>query len=357
MLRAMLGRLNICSKEYWVRQYDHEVQAGTVLKPLTGARDDGPSDAAVFRPLLDSMRAVAVSHGICPRYSDLDTYAMAACAVDEAVRNAVCVGADPDRMAGLDNFCWCDPVKSGKNPDGDFKLGQLVRANRGLYDTCVAYGVACISGKDSMKNDAVIEGKRISIPPTLLFSLAGQVEDARRAVSMDAKQAGHQVFVLGVTRDEHGASEYFLEAGGRGGKAPSVRAEGNLALYRALYRAIRDGCVASCHDCSDGGLGVALAEVAFSGDLGMRVDLSAVPREGVERDDLLLYSESAGRFVVTVRREKVDVFEKLLSGLPAARVGEVTGEKILRVKGLRGEEIMAEGLDELREAWLSTLRF
>ena len=357
MLKSMLGRLNICSKAYWVRQYDHEVQAGTAVKPLVGEHCDGPSDAAVFRPLLDSMEAVAVSHGICPRYSDADTHAMAQNAVDEATRNAVCVGADPDRMAGLDNFCWCDPVKAEKNPDGDFKLGQLVRANRGLYEICVAYGIPCISGKDSMKNDAVIEGQRISIPPTLLFSLVGKLDDANRAVSMDAKAQGHLVYLLGVTRRELARSEYYDQAGGKGGEIPRVRTGENARLYRAVYRAIQDGCVASCHDCSDGGLGVALAETAFAGDLGMQVDLQKVPQEGIDRDDLLLYSESTGRLVVTVPPDKAPAFEKLLAGTACARVGTVSGEKKLVVTGLSGKTIIDEPIAGLKEAWRKTLDF
>jgi phosphoribosylformylglycinamidine synthase len=357
MLKSMLGRLNICSKAYWVRQYDHEVQAGTAIKPLVGEHDDGPSDAAVFRPLLDSMEAVAVSHGICPRYSDMDTHAMAQCAVDEATRNAVSVGADPDRMAGLDNFCWCDPIKAEKNPDGDFKLGQLVRANRGLFEICVAYGIPCISGKDSMKNDAVIEGRRISIPPTLLFSLVGKLDDANRAVSMDAKAAGHGVYVLGTTRRELAKSEYYDQAGGQGGAVPRVRTDENKRLYRALYQAIQAGCVASCHDCSDGGLGVALCETAFAGDLGMRVDLRRAPQEDTDRDDLLLYSESAGRFVVTVPPDKAKAFEKLLSGTAFSRAGEITGEKKFQINGLSGETIIDEPLADLKEAWLKTLDF
>jgi len=168
-LQKMLARLNICSKESVVRQYDHEVQGGSVIKPLVGAYNDGPSDAAVIRPLLDSLEGVVVAHGICPRYSDIDTYAMTACAIDEAIRNAVAVGADIDRLAGLDNFCWCDPVPSEKTPDGEYKLAQLVRANQAIYDYTTVFGVPCISGKDSMKNDYQIGRTKISIPPTVLF--------------------------------------------------------------------------------------------------------------------------------------------------------------------------------------------
>jgi phosphoribosylformylglycinamidine synthase len=351
LLGRILGRLDVCSKEYWVRQYDHEVQAGTVLKPLCGQAHDGPSDAAVFRPLLDDFRAVAVSHGLCPRLSDLDPHAMAQAAVDEAVRNALAVGADPDRLAGLDNFCWCDPVEGPGNPDGAFKLGQLVRAARGLCEACVAYGVPCISGKDSMKNDAVIEGRRISIPPTLLFSVLGIVPDARLAVSMDLKRPGHRVYLLGTTRPELGLSQYYLASGGRGGQPPRVRLEENLRLYRALHRSMRRGLVASCHDCSDGGLGVALAETAFAGGLGLALELARAPAEGLLRDDLLLYAESAGRFVVSVAPEHAAAFEAELAGQACARAGEVTAAPRLVLHGLRGGLVLDAPLDELKAAW------
>ncbi len=358
LLRKMLGRLNICSKEYWVRQYDHEVQAGTVVKPLCGVDNDGPSDASVFRPLLDSKRAVVVSHGICPRYSDLDTYAMAQCAVDEAVRNAVAVGADPDRMVGLDNFCWCDPVLSENNPDGDFKLGQLVRANRGLYDTCVTYGVACISGKDSMKNDAVIGQERISIPPTLLYSLMGIMDDAEQAVTMDLKHADSLIYVLGQTRGELGASEYYQLAGGRHGQVPRLADPGQtMEMYRALHRAMTAGLVCSCHDCSDGGLAVALAECAFSGALGIDVDLAKVPVDKPLRDDLVMYSETPGRLVVSVRRHLAERFEEEMGGVIMACVGRVTEEPNMVLRGLDGKDLVNESLENLKQAWKKPLSF
>ncbi|NDY43465.1 phosphoribosylformylglycinamidine synthase [Dissulfurirhabdus thermomarina] len=349
-LRAILGRWNVCSKEYVVRQYDHEVQGGSVVKPLAGAAHDGPSDAAVLRPDLDSFEGLVVAHGICPRYSDIDTYHMAACAVDEAVRNAVAVGGGLDLMAGLDNFCWCDPVQSEKTPDGHYKLAQLVRANRALYDVCTAYGVPCISGKDSMKNDAVIGGVKISIPPTLLFSVVARMADVRRAVTLDAKRPGDLVYVVGVTYPETGASEYAARHGFVGNAVPRVRTESARARYLALSEAIRRGLVASCHDCSDGGLGVALAETAFSGGLGMTVDLGAVPAEGVDRLDVLLFSESQSRFVVTVAPGARAEFEALAAEAGAALVGEVTEAPELRLDA-GGRAVLREGIPELKAAW------
>ncbi len=349
-LKILLGRYNICSKEYVVRQYDHEVQGGSVIKPMTGARDDGPSDAAVIRPDLDSFEGLVVAHGICPRYSDIDTYHMVCCAVDEAVRNAIAVGGSLDLMAGLDNFCWCDPVQSEKTPDGHYKLAQLVRANRALYDICTCYGVPPISGKDSMKNDATIGGVKISIPPTLLFSVVSKMPDVRRAVTMDAKASGDLVYVLGITRPEMGASEYFADKGYVANSVPVVDMEQAVRRYRALEQAIAQGLVRSCHDCSDGGLGVALAETAFAGDLGMVIDLDVVPSEGIDRLDYLLFSESQSRFVVTVSPGDRARFEDIMSGTDFAAVGRVNSVKYL-VMGYKAETIINEPIEELRAAW------
>ena len=356
-LRSMLARLNICSKESVVRQYDHEVQGGSVVKPLTGVANDGLSDAAVIRPLLDSFEGVVVANGICPRYSDIDTYHMAACAIDEAVRNAVAVGASLGHLAGLDNFCWCDPVQSEKTPDGEYKLAQLVRANRALYDYTKLYGVPCISGKDSMKNDYQIGETKISIPPTLLFSVIGRMADVRKAVTMDAKRPGDLLYVLGETYPELGGSEWFDLHGFIGNGVPVVRGDKAKKLYEALSAAIDAGLVASCHDCSDGGLGVALAEKAFAGGLGLSADLARVPAFGIYRDDHLLFSESQSRFVVTVSRGAKGRFEEIMKGSAFACVGEVFAEPVLRVLGLRGNRILEEDIRVLKEIWQKPLKF
>ena len=356
-LTAMLMRLNICSKESVVRQYDHEVQGGSVVKPLVGASNDGPSDAAVLRPLLDSFEGVIVANGICPRYGDIDTYHMAACAIDEALRNTIAVGGRLGRIAGLDNFCWCDPVQSEKTPDGHYKLAQLVRANQALYDTTTAYGVPCISGKDSMKNDYHIGDTKISIPPTLLFSTLGKMEDVRRAVTMDAKVAGHLVYILGRTYDELGGSEWYALHGYVGRRVPKVRTASARKLYNALSRAMEEGLVASCHDCSDGGLGVALAETAFAGGLGLTADLASVPAAGIGRNDALLFSESQSRFVVTLEPSARKRFELIMKGCVHAKIGEVLSEARLKVKGLDGAVIIDEDIGRLKRAWQQPLDF
>lgn len=354
-LAKLLGRLNICSKESVIRRYDHEVQAGTVIKPLVGVANDGPSDAAVFRPLFDSFEGVVVSHGICPNYSDIDTYHMMACAIDEGLRNYVAVGGDIEHVAGLDNFCWCDPVKSEKTPDGEYKAAQLVRANKALYDYCVAFGVPLISGKDSMKNDYQIGDTKISIPPTVLFSVIGKIADVRQAVSMDVKRPGDLVYLLGETRDECGGSEYYAELGFLGSNVPKVDATTAFARYRALNAAQRQGLIRSCHDLSDGGLGVALAEKAFAGGYGLRVELDRMATAGELRADTLLFSESPSRLLVTVRPEERERFERLFAGQALACLGEVTVAPRL-VVSRNGRALLDVHINLLKEAWQAPLR-
>lgn len=376
ILKDLLSRYNVCSKEYVVRQYDHEVQGGSVVKPLVGINNDGPSDAAVIRYDLESDAGIVVAHGICPKFSDYDTYWMAANAIDEAVRNAVCVGADLEHMAGLDNFCWCDPIESEKTPDGKYKLAQLVRANMALYEFTRTYGVPCISGKDSMKNDYLMglgldpekpnpygvgtilnDGSlKISIPPTLLFSVVAKIPKVELAQTMEVKNPGDLIFILGITKDELAGSEYFSYLGIYGGSVPKPDPVLNKKIYLKLRDAIYFGLVESAHDLSDGGLGVALAEKAFSGGYGIAVDLSAIPYQGEKRDDFILFSESAGRILVSVKKEKLRDFEKLMEGIPFALIGEVIAEPVLIVKGLSGNTIIKSPIKELKESWQSPFK-
>ncbi len=354
-LIKVLGRWNVCSKEYVVRQYDHEVQAGSVIKPLTGARNDGPSDAAVIRPDLSSLEGVVVSHGICPKYSRYDTYDMAACAIDEAIRNNIASGGSLERMAILDNFCWCDPVRSEKNPDGEYKLAQLVRANKALYDYTVLFGTPCISGKDSMKNDYVNGDVRISIPPTLLISAISKVKDVRKTATIDFKQEGDLIILLGKTYAELAGSEYFAQLGLRGNISPKVDGPQALRTYRALEKAIRMGFVRSAHDVSDGGIGVTLAESAFAGGLGAEIDLALVPQAGVFRDDYILFSESQSRFVVTIKQEHAGSVDKLFRSLPYGVIGKVTKEPRFVITGIYGARLIDADIAQLKECWLAPL--
>ncbi len=356
LLRTMLGRLNICSKEYIVRQYDHEVRGGSVIKPLMGIRRDGPSDAGVFRPLLESEAGIVVSHGICPRFSDHDTYWMMANAIDEGIRNAVAVGANPDRLAGVDNFCWCDPVQSEKNPDGRYKLAQLVRACKALSDCCLAYGVPCISGKDSMKNDYTGGGVKISIPPTVLFSVLGVMDDVHLAISSDFKTPGDVIYLTGITASELAGSEIAAELGLRGSSVPKVDAASALASYRALHTAMCRRLVTACHDLSDGGLAVALAEMCIGGRTGARLDLHKVPTHGQLSPLETLYSESASRLLVSVRPSDVPAFEALLDGY-ATRVGEVgpLGGSLDILDTAGNASICSVPVEELAAAFKKTL--
>ena len=285
---------------------------------------------------------------------------MAAASVDEALRNAVCVGVDLDMIAGLDNFCWPDPVQSSKTPDGRYKLAQLVRANRALDDVCRAYKLPCISGKDSMKNDAVLGGEKISVPPTMLFSLLGNHKDVRKAVSSDFKSLGDKIFLVGQTHQELGASElsYMLRdegSGGIGGAVPEIDAERNMAVYRALSSAMEKGLVASAHDCSDGGLAVALAECCFGSDTGANVDISSLWSDCEHLDEWgALFGESLGRILVSVIETDIDEFEIAMGGTSFHYLGVVSqGDSI--VVNRDGEEVLCTSMSSLRTSWKETL--
>ena len=354
-LQSMLGRLNICSREYVIRQYDHEVQGGSVIKPLIGAKNDGPADAAVIRPQLGSDKALVIAGGICPKLSDLDTYWMMANAIDEGVRNAVATGGDIRHMAGVDNFCWCDPVQSEKTPDGEYKLAQLVRANQALAHYCLAYGVPCISGKDSMKNDYTGGGTKISIPPTVLFSVMGVIEDCTKTMTSDFKRAGETVYVLGLTKNELGGAEY-ADALGVCGAVPQVDAVSARIRYERMFKAIQAGLITAAHDVSDGGLAVAVAEMALAGRIGADIDVDKIPALGCPLPEQRLYSESASRFVVTVAEDKRAAFEALFAGDFMAAIGTTTADEKLTLRG-SGKMLVNAAVEDLATAWKKTLDF
>ena len=358
-LLAILSSLNVASKEWVIRQYDHEVQGGSVIKPLVGIQADGPSDAAVVRPKLSSPRGLVIGCGINPRYGDLDPYDMAASAIDEAIRNCVAVGADPDRIALLDNFCWGDCERSET-------LGSLVRAAIGCHDLSLAFQAPFISGKDSLNNEFSYEGpdgerRTIAIPPTLLISAMGQTDDVAHCVTMDLKQSGNLLYIVGATRSEFGGSQYNLVSGASGGSAPGVDPAAASAVFRGVHRAIHSGCVRACHDLSEGGLAVALAEMAFAGGLGVEGDVAHSPLEGDiatadERVVAALFSESNSRFVCEVPEEKLDDFKKALGEAPSARVGRVVSEPTFRLLAFK-QTLIDTTIHTLKEAWQSPLRW
>ncbi|MBN1311929.1 MAG: phosphoribosylformylglycinamidine synthase subunit PurL [Anaerolineae bacterium] len=352
VLLKLMGHPNIRSKETVVRRYDHEVQAGTIVKPLVGVEEHGPGDATVLSPL-DTMtsnqnrswpKGVSLAVGICPSYGELDPYAMAWAAIDETMRNLVAVGTDPDQVALLDNFCWGSP----NLPD---RLGSLVRCAQGCYDAAVAYGTPFISGKDSLNNEFAVQGGgRQAIPGTLLISGLGIVPDISKTTTMSLKETGNLLFIVGHTRDELGGSHYAIVRGMTGGQVPQPVPDA-MSIMRAVYQAIRAGTVQACHDCSEGGLGVAVAEMCIAGRLGAKVRLADIPRDDtVENNDVLLFSESLSRFIIEVKPEDQDAFSELMADIPHAVIGVVTEQPELRIDG-PWNEVVHVAIGELERAW------
>ncbi len=353
-LLALLSAPEVASKEWIVRQYDHEVQGNSVVKPLVGVHGDAPSDAAVLQPLASSRMGVAIACGASSRFGALDPYAMALAVIDEALRNVVAVGADPARIAILDNFSWGNCEK----PD---RLGALVRASEGCYDAAKAFGTPFVSGKDSLNNEYRVGAETLSIPPTLLVTALGIVPDVARCVTMDAKAAGNRLFLLGETGPELGGSlfHHLTRPGaggpGVGGTVPRVDLARAPRILAALHGAIQAGCVASCHDLSEGGLAVAAAEMAFGGGLGVTLELARVPSApippGWDADACRLFSESCTRFLVEVAPAQAAEFERRCAGLPCAAVGAVHSEPVLAVRGMTGRQLLALPLADLRRAF------
>jgi phosphoribosylformylglycinamidine synthase len=352
MMLDLVGDPNIRSREEWVRCYDHEVQARSVVKPFVGRRRDGPSDGAVIIVRHDSVRGITVTHGFCPRYGDHDTYHMAQCAVDEAVRAHVSLGGDPEQMAALDNFCWPDPVEGPGNPDGAHKLAQLVRACRGLAEACRAYMLPLISGKDSMKNDARVGGRKISVRPTLLVSVIGIIGDVHKAQTTDFKDPGDLIYIVGETRGELGGTCIERRTQKHFGPCPSVDLPGAWTLYRRLHSALRRGFVRSCHDLSDGGLWAALAECCLGGDRGARISLDPVPVSGMLGNDAarILFCETPSRFLVSVAPARRARWERAMAGARCGLLGEVTAERDVRIEAA-GARLASISVDDIRAAW------
>ncbi len=348
-LLDLLAAPNIRSKEWIVRQYDHEVQGRTVIKPLVGKEEDGPGDAAVLTPKLGSTRGIAIGCGINPSYGDWDPYWMAASVIDEAVRNVVAVGADPARIAILDNFCW-------GNTDRPEQLGSLVRAAEGCRDTALAYGTPFISGKDSLKNEYRGGDVHLSIPPTLLISALGQVHDVTQCVTMDLKKPGQHLYLIGTTRHELGGSQWHRLHQRTGGLVPRVDFEQAPRLFARLHQAIRNGYLAACHDLSEGGLAVALAEMCLAGELGAVIDISQIIEDGQLSAESILFSESNSRFLVEVPFAWDRVCTQLFEGLPLIHLGKVTDTPRLTIFGSRHGGLLVDlSLSEIKKAWKTPL--
>jgi len=338
-LKAILASANVASKEWVVRQYDHEVQGGSVVKPLVGVTHDGPGDAAVVRPVLTSRKGAVLACGMNPVLGDLDPYQSALHAVDEALRNVVAVGNKPDRM------------------------GAFVQSAKACYDAAIAYGTPFVSGKDSLNNEFQTEsGENITIPSTLLISAVSVVGDVGRCITADAKEPGNAIYIVGATGPHLGGSHYLMAEGlPTGNDVPPVSPTRNRAGMASVQRAIEAGLVRACHDLSEGGLAVAAAEMAFSGAVGMALDLSAVPvsRAGFQGDaaisiPALLFGESAGRFLLEVPEASIKALHKALGDVAYGRVGAVTDTGRLVVIGLDAKHLIDADIAELKAAWQQT---
>ncbi len=336
----LLSSPNIASKEKVVRTYDHEVKGNTALKPLQG-QNAGPNDASVIKPLDDSWRGIVISCGINPNYGKVDTYWMAASAIDEAIRNNVSVGGS--RIALLDNFTWGNPEK----PE---RLGSLVRACGACYDFARAFKTPFISGKDSLYNESHLG----PVTPTLLITGLGIIPDVRRAVSVDVKETDDLIYIVGDTYAELGGSEYYKLKGYLGRSVPKIRFRQAKKTFRTVMKAIDSGLVRACHDLSEGGLAVAAAEMAFSGGYGIELDLRNVPLKSVDRDDFALFSESNSRFLLEVSNEADHDFQDLFAGNHYARIGRVTRTGELCIHGLSGRVIVHATLKDLEKSWKRT---
>jgi len=348
-LLRVLSAYNVASKEWVIRQYDHEVQGGSVVKPLLGVANDGPSDAAVIQPKLDSQQGLAISCGMNPLYGDLDPYWMALAGIDEAIRNLICVGGRADRIALLDNFCWA------KCEDAEV-LGTLVRASQACYDGAMAFQAPFISGKDSLNNEFVCEdGTVIRIPPTLLISAMSIVDDIDRCATMDLKTAGNLLFVVGRTNNELGGSHYYNVQGHLGANVPKLDLDLAPRIAQRMATAIAEGLVVSCHDCSEGGLAVALAEMAFAGGLGVQANLRGLPKSpDCLRTDAQLFSESNSRYIVEVTPTEYHAFAKRMLNLPFGELGRVIDEPKLAITAEDGKNIVDADISLLKQAWQRT---
>src|SRR3989338_4543552 len=348
ILKKILGMPSIASKEWVIRQYDHEVQANTLLKPLTGARNDGPSDASVVRPIFGSKKGVAVSNGINPRYGMISSYWMAASAIDEALRNIVATGGSASRTAILDNFCWA-------NTEGPEKLGTLVMAAKACKDIATAYGTPFISGKDSLHNETVIGNKRLPIPDTLLISAITVIDNIENTITMDLKKEGSSIYLIGETKDELGGSHYN-EASGKPleeGNVPRVDAEKGKKTFAAVEEAMNRKTVLACHDLSEGGLAVAMAEMCFAGGIGAEIELGG----SAITDTAALFSESQTRFLAEAESGKEGEFEATMkkNGCAFGRIGKSKGRTLAISSS--GKKIIEQDIDELKEAWQRPLRW
>lgn len=353
ILTRLLSSPNIASKETWVRQYDHEVKGATHIKPFTGKSQSGVNDSGIIwlHPHGgEEKNAVSISCGMAQRISPWNPYLMAKYAVDEAMRNVVANGGDPDTCCMLDNFCWPDPVKSDSNPDGDIKLAQLVKTCEGLHDITVAYGAPLVSGKDSMKNDFKGKNKkgdplRISILPTLLVTAMAKA-NIDQTITSEFKNEGDLIYLVGSDTLSFAGSEFADIWKMTDISSPAdVDEELNMSVFRKIHSGIKEGVLKSCHDISDGGALVAIAECCFGNDMGVELDLDSTSL-------LELYGEGTGRFVVSVSSTDKEKFESMMRNLPIQSIGTVVFHPQFKIAS-KGELLSSIKVADLKTAWTS----
>lgn len=370
-LLDLLSHPNVCSREQVIRQYDHEVQGSSVVKPLMGPSQKGPCDAAVITPLLGEKEGLVVSNGLCPQLSEHDPHLMALCAADEAIRNAVCVGVDPRSITLLDNFCWPDPVQSAQNTEGKRKLAQLVMTCQGLAHAVRNYGTPLISGKDSMKNDFDDGTVRLSIPPTLLVSAMGKIEDAEKALTMEFKTEGDLIYVVSAASLGVTASLLAEMLDWKTQMLPDIDAENAAHMYEHIHEMIKKGLLKSAHDLSDGGLGVALAECCIGANRGAHIlthrmssaaaacvkESDPLTREMLTRLDFALFAEGPARLLVTVAPANKEVWENEMAAFSCVEIGRVISDARLKFINVDQQEVFSVEVSELLDAWEAMLPF
>ncbi len=348
-LKNLLSRPGIACKDWVVREYDHEVQSGSVLKSISGIEKIIVNDASVVRPDLKSDKCVAIGLGINPFYSDIDPYWMAASAINEALRNIIAVGGSLKNTFILDNFSWGSPLDKKT-------LGGLVRAAWACRDFSTYFQVPFISGKDSLYNEYLVGEKHIAIPGTLLISAVSVIPDWQITISSNFKEAESLVYVVGQTYPEMGASEYFRCLDIKEGIVPRVDKKTAKIIFDNLSEAINKKIVMSCHDLSEGGIGVCLAEMCIGGDLGVNVFLEEIPHDNSMFCYEVLFSESSSRFVVEVAKKHKDAFEKQMKDVPFGLIGCTCKHRKLGVYDKHSREIINLKVEELKESWLKTFK-
>jgi phosphoribosylformylglycinamidine synthase len=355
VLKKSLSDLNVCSKEWIIRQYDHEVLGQTIIKPLQGNNIEisGPGDAAVIFPyavIKGTKKGIVLSNGLNPSYGKINTYKMAASAIEEALRNAVCVGGNIEKLAILDNFCWGNPNKSEI-------LGSLVYSANACYEMSKAFSVPFISGKDSLHNEYSIGDKKFSISPVLLISAVGVIENVANSITMPFKNSGNKVYILGITRNELGGSVISKIKNIKDGIVPNVYPKESVPIMKGIYKAIGKGLIESCHDASEGGLAVAVSEMSFSSGYGVNINIDYIKTADTMSAAEILFSESNGRFIVEVEPKNENRFKEIFKGLSVSEVGCVSDNEFVTFESQKEKVKFKEKLINLLNAWKHTINW